>query len=56
MQSPQCFVLVDNTIISRLPVGPLKAILAAFMCYFVFKITYPKNLHPLLNFFERYVA
>ncbi|XP_034253634.1 uncharacterized protein LOC117652660 [Thrips palmi] len=52
-QSPECFVLVDNRIISPITVGPIKAITAAFMSYYVFKITYPRNLQPLLNFFER---
>jgi len=56
MERPDCFVLVDNRIISPETVGPLKAIVAAFMSFFVFKIAYPKKLYPLLNFLERYVA
>ncbi|XP_034233347.1 uncharacterized protein LOC117640668 [Thrips palmi] len=50
---PKCFVLVDNRIISPETLQPMNAIKSAFMAYFVFKITYPKGLQPLLNFFER---
>jgi len=56
MARPNCFVLVDNQIISPETRGPFKSILAAFMAFFVFKITYPKPLYPLMNFLERYVV
>jgi len=53
--APQCFIVVDRCIISKIPVKPLRAILSVFMCHFVFKAEYPKGVAYLLEFIQRFV-
>lgn len=53
IDNPKAFVVVENRIISEKSVPVHSAILAAFMCYFVFKIEYPFTAASILYFLQR---
>lgn len=53
IDNPKAFVVVENRILSEKAVPVHSAILAAFMCYFVFKIEYPFTAASILYFLQR---